>query len=179
MGPRVNRLLTAELGRWRSRPRSLCLASGVCPKGDHLRDLLLERSLPSDRQRAIKNGNDRTARFRGRPALLPTRRLLHRRVQSDLRKARSPHRVPTRRPPDSRGQSNARLTAASDFTEMIDVIRPRISRSRAPSAVCACSSACASRATPGRARATSGRAQKSQHGIMQHRDGLKKRRAAA
>ncbi len=122
----------------------------------------------NDRTRTIKNGNGRTARIRSRPALLPTRRLLHRRVQSDLRKARSPHEVPTRRPPDSPGQSNAGLTPASDLKEMIDVIRPRISGSCAPNAVCACLSACKGGTTPGRALATSG------DGLMRHPDGLKK-----
>jgi hypothetical protein len=141
------------------------------------RAIISAASSLSDLTRTIKNGNGRTARIRSRPALLPTRRLLLRRVQSDLRKARSPHRVQTRRPPDSRGQSNATLTAASDFAEMIDVIRPRISESRAPNAVYSCPSACAGSATPGRARATSGDGlMRRQSGFVRHQDGLKRAR---
>ena len=140
----------------------------------------------SDRTRTIKNGNCRTARIRSRPALLPTRRLLLRRVQSDLRKARSPHEVPTRRPPDSPGKSIATLTPASDFTEVIGMMRPRISGPGAASAVYACPSACAGGTTPvraqpepGRAHATPRRAEESQPGISKRHERLKKRREAA
>lgn len=117
----------------------------TCPLSD------LYRVIDSERSKMATAGRREYAAVR--LCCLPAA-FLHRRVQSDLRKARSPHRVPTRRPPDSRGQSNATLTAASDFTEMIDVIRPRIIWSRTPHAVCACSSACAGRATAGRAQET-------------------------